>query len=150
MKPKGGHSDSNVKHKGGCLCGTVRYTISAAPTMAGHCYCLSCQKLSGAGHAFHAMVPENAFHVDGETRGFSWTADSGNTVVTNFCPTCGSPLFGRSSGFPGMVTVRVASLDDPSLVVAQMAVYAKRKQPWDHLDPKLLAFPAMPPAPEGR
>lgn len=150
MKRTSGHSESEVKHMGGCLCGKVHYTVGATPTMAGHCYCLNCQKLSGAGHSFLAMVPEDAFRVDGETQAFSWTADSGNTVTTSFCPTCGSPLFGRSSGFPGMVTVRVASLDDPSVVTPQWAVYAKRLQPWDHIDPKLPAFQAMPPAPESR
>ncbi|MBI4184834.1 MAG: GFA family protein [Proteobacteria bacterium] len=143
-------SEDRTEHWGGCLCGAVRFRIIGSPIMAGHCHCLSCQKLSGSGHAFHAMVGEEAFEVSGETRGFSWTADSGNTVTTSFCPTCGSPLFGRSSGYPGMVTFRVASLDDPSVVRPQMAVYAKRLQPWDHLDPGLPAFPGMPPASGGR
>jgi hypothetical protein len=144
------HSESNVKHTGGCLCGNVRYTISAEPMMAGHCHCLSCQKLSGAGHAFHMMVPDEELHIEGRTQAFSWTADSGNTVTTSFCPTCGSPLFARSSGYPGMVPVRVASLDDPSVVAPQWAVYAKRLQPWDHIDPTLPAYPGLPPAPGGR
>lgn len=142
-----GNPSATVSYKGGCLCGAVRYEITAAPAMAGFCYCLSCQKLSGAGHAFHAMVPENAFRVNGETRGFTWPADSGNQVTTRFCPTCGSHLFGKTSRFPDMVTVRVASLDDPSTVVPQMAVFTKRQQKWDQIDASLPAFPAMPPMP---
>ena len=132
---------------GGCLCGAVRYEATADPVMTGFCYCQSCQKLSGSGHAFHAALPEAALRLTGETRGYAWKANSGSTVTTSFCPTCGSPVFGKSSGMPGMVTIRVASLDDPSAIAPQMAVFTSRLRPWDHLDPGLPAFPEMPPMP---
>ena len=132
---------------GGCLCGAVRFEISAAPAMTAMCYCQTCRKTSGAGHAFNALVPADAMKIRGETRGYDSKADSGNTVTTSFCPTCGSPLFGKSSGFPGMVMVRVASFDDPNGVTPQMAVYTKRLLNWDHLDPSVKSFAAMPPAP---
>ena len=132
---------------GGCLCGAVRYEIKADPVMTGFCHCLSCQKLSGSGHAFHIMVPDAAFTIHGKTKGYSWKADSGSTVTTSFCVECGAPIFGRSTGFPGTVTIRAASLDEPSAVSPQMSVYAKRVQPWDHVEQGLPAFPAMPPMP---
>jgi hypothetical protein len=141
-------STGNATHKGGCLCGAVRYEIAGEPMMSGFCYCQKCQKLSGAGHAFHAMVAEGAFHLTGATKGYAWIADSGNKVTTEFCPTCGSPLFGRSSGYPGMVTVRVASFDNPSTLAPQMAVYTKRRLAWDHDFPSLPSFPEMPPPPK--
>ena len=135
-------------HKGGCLCGAVRYEIAGEPAMAIQCYCLSCQKLSGSGHAFSAIVQESAFRVNGDTTGYTWTADSGNKVTTHFCLACGSPLFGRSSGYPGMVGIRVASLDEPSAFDPQIAVFVKRRQKWDHDMPSLPSFPAMPPPPK--
>lgn len=136
--------------KGGCLCGAVRYEVTAAPAMTGFCYCESCRKLSGSGHTFHALTPEDAMTITGNLTEYDWKADSGHTVTTSFCPTCGSPLFGKSSGMPGMVTFRVASLDDPAAVSPQMAVYTKRLLAWDHLDMTLPAFKAMPPmSPEG-
>ena len=140
-------STGNATHKGGCLCGAVRYEIAGEPMMSGFCYCQMCQKQSGSGHAFHAMFPENAFRAQGATKGYTWTADSGHKVTTEFCPTCGSPLFGRSSGYPGMVTVRVASLDNQSAFEPQMAVYTKRRQTWDRDIPSLPSFPEMPPLP---
>lgn len=133
--------------EGGCLCGAVRFEIDTPPAMAGFCCCRNCQKLSGAGHAFRGMVPEGAFRLTGETRGYTWRADSGSSVTTSFCAACGTPLCGRSTGFPGMVTFRVAALDDPSGIAPQMAVFVKRRQPWDALAPALPTFPEMPPAP---
>ena len=130
---------------GGCLCGAVRYEIASDPVMTGFCHCINCQKLSGAGHAFHVMVPEADFRVTGQTKGYSWRADSGNAVTTYFCVECGSPIHGRSTGFPGAVTVRAASLDHPESVTPQMTVFAKRVQPWDHVETSLPAFPTMPP-----
>ncbi|MGR8935162.1 MAG: GFA family protein [Gammaproteobacteria bacterium] len=137
-----------VDLKGGCLCGAVRYEVSIAPAIAGFCYCESCRKLSGSGHAFLALVPEAAMKISGNIRGFEWKADSGNTVTTSFCPTCGSPLFGKNSGMPDMVAFRVASLDDPDAISPQMAVYTKRVLSWDCLDPALPAFREMPPMPQ--
>lgn len=131
--------------KGGCLCGAVRYQVTAQPVMAGFCYCESCRKLSGSGRTFHAAVPEDALHVVGETHGFDWQADSGNTVTSRFCPGCGSPLFARSAGMPGLVTFRVASLDEPGAIAPQMSVYTKRRIDWEYLDPALTAFAEMPP-----
>lgn len=142
-----GHAPQIVTQSGGCLCGAVRYEINGPLFKAGNCHCLGCQKLSGSGHAFHALFPEEAFTVTGKTQGYKWTADSGNTNTTEFCPVCGSPLFARNSGFPGMVTLRVASLDDPAQIMPQMAVYLKRRQPWDVLDrslPTFMEMPAMP------
>lgn len=138
---------ASTARKGGCLCGAVRYEVTAAPSMAGFCYCESCRRLSGSGHAFHALVPEEALKASGTVKSFQWKADSGSTVTTSFCPTCGSPLFGKSSGMPGMVTFRAASLDDPNVLSPQMAVYAKRLLRWDHLDPAIAAFDEMPPMP---
>ena len=137
----------DTNYKGGCLCGAVRYEVSAEPMMAGICYCLSCQKLSGSGHQFSVAVPESAFRTTGETRGYECKADSGSVVTNSFCTVCGSPLFGQSSGMPGMRTVRVASLDDPSRFAPQMSVYTKRVQQWDHLNPALPKFQEMPPMP---
>ncbi len=132
---------------GGCLCGKVRYTLSSDPLMTGDCHCLHCQKTSGAGHVFHVMAPESAVEVSGTMTSFETAADSGNRVTFCFCATCGSPILGRSSGFPGMVTLRAASLDEPDRFAPQMVVYAKRKRAWDHVSEGVPQFAEMPPAP---
>lgn len=139
----------SAKLAGGCLCGAVRYQVSAEPIVAGFCHCLNCQKLSGAGRVMHVMVPKDAVAASGETSAYPWTSDSGATVTNRFCPTCGSPLFAENNRMPGALAIRAASLDDPSAVNPQMSVYTKRAQAWDHVEPSLPAFPAMPPAPGG-
>ncbi len=35
--------------KGGCLCGAVRYSVSAEPAMQAVCHCRNCQRQAGSG-----------------------------------------------------------------------------------------------------
>ena len=130
---------------GGCLCGAVRYEIDAEPIMAAFCHCLSCRKLSGGGRSPLAAFPEAAARITGQTAGYDWTADSGATVTTSFCPTCGSPLFGRNSRMEGMLGVRLGSLDHPERVAPEIELYTTRHIPWEGLDDSRPCFPEMPP-----
>jgi hypothetical protein len=138
-------SDPTDIRRGSCRCGAVRFTTSGAPVMAGNCYCRDCQKSSGAGHVFHAMFPEAAVDIAGETRGFPYTADSGSVVTTVVCATCGSPLFGRTSRMPGMMTVRVAAFDSDDGLAPSMEVYVKRRRAWDGEAKDVPRFEGMPP-----
>ena len=131
---------------GGCLCGEVRYACEEE-SGGGHCHCIDCRKSSGTGHCSHLIVPEAAFSVSGSVKFFDKPADSGNIVSRGFCPNCGSPIYSRNSGMPGMVFVRASSLDDLEAFKPQMVVYTDRAASWDHIDPDLPRFAAMP-APE--
>jgi hypothetical protein len=91
--------------------------------------------------------PANAIAVSGETVKYESLADSGATVSREFCPRCGSRLFGTSSKMPGIKTVYAVAFDDPSIFKPMVTVYAKRRHAWDQLAEGVPAFDAMPPAP---
>lgn len=138
-------STPNDIRRGSCLCGAVHFETRGAPVMAGHCYCLNCQKSSGAGRVFHAMFPQEQVTISGEMRGFDYTADSGSVVTNLLCATCGSPLFGRSARMPGMMTVRVAAYDGETGIAPAMEVYVKRRRAWDGEVDGVPRFEEMPP-----
>ncbi len=129
---------------GGCLCGAVRYQSTADPQVVAHCHCVDCRKSSGTGHCTHLVIPEDAFTVSGEVKFYDRPADSGNMVSRGFCPTCGSPIYSKNSGMPGMVFPRASGLDDPDVITPQMVVYTSRAPAWDNIDPALPSFPEMP------
>lgn len=135
----------NAIRRGSCQCGAVRFETRGAPVMAANCYCLNCQKSSGAGHAFQAMFPETQVSTNGQTRAFEYVADSGGVVTTMFCATCCSPLFGRTSRMPGMVAVRVAAYDDDAGISPSMEVYVARRRAWDGEAGGVPRFEGMPP-----
>lgn len=126
---------------GGCLCGAIRFTSSAAPQLVGHCHCVDCRKSSGTGHSTHLVLPES---VTGCVSAYEKKADSGNLVSRGFCGTCGSPVLSTNSAMPGMIFLRASALDDPEVAKPQMIVYASRAASWDKMDPVLASFATMP------
>ncbi len=138
-------TDTQETLTGGCLCGAVRYEVSGEPMVAGHCHCRDCQKASGAGHISAAFYPEGSFKIEGDLATYSSPADSGGTVTRSFCPTCGSRLFGQSTGMEGARAIMVGTLDDPSAFEPNFIVFARSRNGWDHMDGTLPAFEAMPP-----
>ena len=55
---------------GGCLCGAVRYKVSADLIFSGKCYCEDCRKTSGSGHGSVYAVPEQSVAVTGKLTEF--------------------------------------------------------------------------------
>jgi hypothetical protein len=134
-------------YRGGCLCGAIRYEITAEPMFAGQCQCLDCQHETGGGHASFMAFPADAVKLTGTPRYYEAKADSGNMVRRGFCATCSSSVIGRSSGMPHMTTISAGSLDDPSVFRPGFVVYTSRGHAWDRVDPALPSFPKIPPMP---
>jgi hypothetical protein len=132
-------------YSGGCLCGQVHYEIEADPVVGLQCQCVDCRKRSGGGHASFVIFPEAMVKLEGPVKSHDKKADSGNMVTRGFCAECGSPVFNRSSGAPGMIGIMVGSLDNPAQFSPQLVAYASRALPWDLIDPAVQKFPQMPP-----
>ena len=129
---------------GRCLCGACSYEIAGDPIVVAHCYCLDCQKLSGAGHTTGAMFPEDGIRVFGEPAHYAVVSEAGNTVTRMFCGTCGSPLFGKNTGLAGMMTVTLGTLDVSEGLVPAVAIFSRSRRTWDRLDPSVATFDAQP------
>ena len=133
-------------HAGGCLCGAVRYEARGEPLYAGLCYCADCRKASGSAFVpFMGFVAE-AVNFSGQTRTFTSRAFRGGDAVRNFCPTCGSLVFGGIVGQDKQHTLYAGSLDDPSGFKPQIAIFARDCPPWATIPPQLTAFQTMPDA----
>ena len=136
---------------GQCLCGAVRYRISAEPIAARVCWCRACQHIAANG-TVNMVVPSSGLEVRGKLSEYLSTADSGNEMRRRFCPTCGSHMFANSSSRPQLTVVRVGTLDDPSSVRPAVNIWAHRAPTWACLDDTLERVdgqPTPPPAPVG-
>ncbi|HXW83787.1 MAG TPA: GFA family protein [Candidatus Binataceae bacterium] len=128
---------------GGCLCGNVRYEITADPMMAGHCYCSDCRRTSGAAMASVMLVPKDAFRLTkGELKFFAVKGDSGNEVSRGFCANCGSGIVSKLA-MP-MVAVKAGSLDDQSKFRPSMNLYKSSAPTWAPMTASLQTFDKMP------
>ena len=137
----------NIFAKGSCSCGAVNLSIHGEPKMMAQCHCSDCQKATGTGHISLSFFAEDDVNVQGETSSYVSTTDSGNQSTRHFCPTCGSRLFGKNSGRPGMTSVAVGCLDDNSWFKPGAVVYTKNRQDWDITSTDIPNFEEMPPPP---
>jgi len=103
-------------HEGGCLCGAVRYRITAEPVVQCYCCCETCRGATGAPTVSWIAVPERGFEV---TQGAMTRYESSANVWREFCPTCGTAISYRNGGYPDdrfeaddLVAVTSSSLDD--------------------------------------
>ena len=133
---------------GRCLCGAVTFKLAAEPLATRVCWCRDCQHLAANG-TVNVLVPAEALAISGALSEHTKTADSGNTIVRQFCPACGTHLFAKSSGRPQFRVVRIGNLDDPSSVRPAMNIWASSAPGWACLDPALerVAGQPMPPKP---
>lgn len=130
---------------GGCLCGAVRFSITADPIIGGACFCRDCQYTSGGAEAHGLMYPADAVTITkGTPKTHSLTAPSGNTVYRQFCPDCGVHLISWNSAAQQMRAVKVGTLDDPSDYKSHGSLWVSSAQPWHRPDPDLPQNPTMP------
>jgi hypothetical protein len=127
---------------GGCLCGNVRYSVSAPMKNVIACHCTHCRKISGAGSSHNVAIPTDALRIDkGTPKIYADTAQSGNKLSRFFCPECGSSLFSRREKMPEMTILKVGTLDDASGLAMAMNVWTDSALPWMHIDPALANHP---------
>ena len=127
---------------GGCLCGQIRYAANAEPAFVGVCHCKNCQKQTGTAFSVLVGIPKSAMTIRGRIKTFEDTGGSGLAVRRNFCPECGSRLFGGKSDFG--LGIAAGTLDDPSVYKPLHELWTSDAQPWDYMDPNLPKFEKYP------
>jgi hypothetical protein len=116
-------------HDGGCLCGNVRFRVTAPLLDSGYCHCRMCQQNSGAPVVAWVIFP---------VASFSWISGEPGTYASseharrNFCGTCGSYLVFTSTKFPAEVSVNIASFDDPNAFPPRKHIFVESRIPWFH------------------
>ena len=128
---------------GGCLCGAIRYHGVAEPIVSRICWCRDCQHIAGNG-TVNVIVPSASIVVEGDPGEYVSVAASGNQVRRRFCRTCGCHLFADNSGRPGLMVIRVGTLDDPSSVSPTANIWSASAPAWACLDSALPSHAQQP------
>jgi len=131
-------------HKGGCLCGAVRYEIKGELKNPMLCHCKDCQKQSGSAVSTIIGVAKTDITINGTVKTLQTHADSGRDIDRQFCPECGSPLFSMSAVIPDMIFVKVGTFDETSWFKPQINIWAGSAQEWYPLNSEIMSFPGNP------
>ena len=114
-----------------CRCGQLKATVTGDPVRLSVCHCLNCKKRSGSAFAVQARWPADQVTIEGQSKGFELTADSGNRATFHFCPQCGSDVHYEINGkFDGLIAIPLGAFDDPYFASPKFSVWEKRKNNW--------------------
>ncbi len=97
--------------EGSCLCGAIRFEVSAAPIEIVRCHCRMCQKAHGASFASFARVRHGEFSVI-EGADSMTTYRSSDVARRTFCSRCGSALQFLRDG-DDTFGLAISALDSP-------------------------------------
>lgn len=130
---------------GSCLCGGVRFEITAPFRRANFCHCSRCRKHSGAAALAQGRVPRSGFRlIRGEELLRVYRPPGG--MAKAFCSACGASLFGGSWPEGPEVSIRLGALDGDPGIAPQYHSYTDAAPPWDPFpDDGLPRYPAGPP-----
>jgi len=130
--------------KGGCLCGAVRYAVEADPTSASVCHCRDCQKFTGSAFAALVRVPKEALIIEGTLKTFTSIGGSGNPILRQFCPECGSSIAEESAMRPDSIILNVGTFDDPTVAKPGREIFRRDALPWIEVHGEIPRFSIRP------
>ena len=107
------------------------------------CSCRLCQRRTGAPFQIGAWFLVENVRMEGETRSFVSTRDSGLESAVNFCLSCGTSIWWE--GFPGKIGVAGGCFADPDFPLPTISVYEQTKHPWINVPAGVERFEKMPP-----
>ena len=114
-------------HKGGCLCGAVRFHTSDKPLVVMACHCTACKQRTGAAYGLGVYFnDEDVEFINGATQIFQFDSDeSGRWLRTEFCGSCGSTVSWTLEKRPGMRGIAGGSYDDPNWFKVEAHIWTR-------------------------
>ena len=115
---------TETTHEGGCLCASVRWRASGAPSRVVHCHCEMCRRSSGAAFITAAAFPAAAVQWPaGEPTWYQSSPDASR----GFCARCGSWLSWRRGED---VWLTVGTFDEPETAPPREHHMAEAQLSW--------------------
>ena len=116
--------------RGGCLCGGVRWEITAPLVFAGYCHCTRCQRRTGSAVAASARIAPGSLRViSGENLIKAYRPSDGFAKV--FCSNCGGALWSQSPKDPDIISVRLGTFDGDPGIRPSYRQYVAYAAPWE-------------------
>jgi hypothetical protein len=128
---------------GSCLCGLVRYEVTAPPESVEHCHCSMCRRAHGASFSTNAVVRSETLSVTSGAHLISEYVSSPNRRKC-FCSNCGSQLFIRRLDQPQSTVVTLGTIDGDPRARPARHVFVASKAPWYDITDALPQFKIYP------
>lgn len=130
--------------EGSCLCGAVGYQYEGDFGTITVCHCSDCRKAQGSSSVIAAPVERGMFRW---TRGEELIAEfeSSPGKKRAFCSRCGSPLYSRKDDLPGVLRLRMGTIDTPTEAAPVAHIFATNLPQWAAIDDDLPRYERLEP-----
>jgi len=128
--------------EGGCLCGAIRYRVTAPVVNASNCHCTICQKAAGAMFVSWMTFPLESFVI---TKGKIKIFMSFKSGERGFCGDCGSALTFSHTGDPDVIDITTATADDPTAWPPTHHIWTSTRVPWIQTSADLPSYESRKP-----
>jgi hypothetical protein len=134
-----------VGARGSCLCGAIRFEITGALGPIVMCHCGQCRKAQGGAFAVNAVVPVEDFTiVAGRDKLAAYESSPGK--LRHFCRDCGSPIISTRTSAPGVVRVRIGTIDSLIDAGPRAHIFVASKAAWDAISDDLPQYAGREPS----
>ncbi len=113
-----------------CSCGKLSLIAQGEPLRVSVCHCTACQRRTGSVFGMQARFSSDNVNIDGPSKKYVRTADSGNRITFHFCPDCGSTMYYQLGDALDMIAIPVGAFADPGFPPPQFSVYETRQHTW--------------------
>ena len=145
-RPKSRAAMNRPPYPGRCVCGAVRYRLTAEPLTVYACHCTDCQALSGSAFRLSMPVLRDAVEIThGAPEEFRYAPVGAAPKRGKRCRDCGTWLWGEPERLPQIRVLRPSTLDDRSWVDPVAHIWVGSAQPWMRIPDGVLTFPGQPP-----
>jgi hypothetical protein len=115
---------------GGCLCGGVRYEVTAPPLSAGYCHCTRCQRRTGTAASAQARLAPGSLRVtQGAELVREYTPPAG--FLKCFCSNCGGALWSKDPDAGEVMSVRLGTFDGDPGIRPSFRTFVAYAAPWE-------------------
>ena len=129
-------------HRGGCLCGDVRYRTVGSPERTTICHCTFCQRLTGSAFLVEPVfATSNVVIEQGALASYEHRSPAhGRRLTVHFCARCGSRIGLSFERFPGFVGICGGTFDDPHWFKPDRHIFTQTAVPWMVFPPDVACY----------
>jgi len=108
----------------------LQATANGEPIRVSVCHCFACQKRTGSIFGAQARFAREQVSVQGASKQYTRTADSGNKLIFSFCPECGSTVHYYLEHIADVIAIPVGAFADADFPPPAFSVYESRRHRW--------------------
>ena len=113
-----------------CQCGQLKAIATGEPGSVYLCHCKACQRRSGSVVQWSTRWEKSQVRLEGPTKVYARTADSGFEIRYYFCPNCGSTIFAEGDRTPEFCAVPAGCFAGRSLPAPTISVWEESMHSW--------------------